>query len=121
MFESVTTNEGELFHEVRTRFSIITDELMFLEVPVPIVKQVSRILKILPRSWTNDFVTGNKTRESDVITMHKLFEHLQVHEMHKKMRGSFSRSKTRRLIWLMRPILRKKIMTTLPTQVKCMA
>ena len=120
-FEDFTMNDGELIHEVLTRFSNITDELMFLEKPVPIVKQVSKILEILPRSWTNDFVTGNETREPDVMTMHTLFEHLQVHEMHKKMRGSFSRSKTRRLIWLMRPILRKKIMTRLQAQVKCVA
>ena len=37
-FEDFTMNDGELIHEVRTRFSNITDELMFLEEPVPIVK-----------------------------------------------------------------------------------
>ena len=75
-FEGFTMNEGELIHEVRTRFSNITYELMFLEEPIPIVKQVSKILEILPRSWTNDFVTGNETREHDVMTTHTLFEHL---------------------------------------------
>ena len=37
-FESFPMNEGELIHEVCTRFSNITDEHMFLEEPVPIVK-----------------------------------------------------------------------------------
>ena len=37
-FEDFTMNNGELIHEVRTRFSNITDELMFLEEPNPIVK-----------------------------------------------------------------------------------
>ena len=37
-FEDFTLNDGELIHELCTRFSNITDELMFLEEPVPIVK-----------------------------------------------------------------------------------
>ena len=37
-FEDFSMNDGELIHKVRTRFSNITDELMFLEEPVPIVK-----------------------------------------------------------------------------------
>ena len=37
-FEDFTMNDGELIHEVRTRFSKIIDELMFLEEPVPSVK-----------------------------------------------------------------------------------
>ena len=37
-FEDFTMNDGELIHKVRTRFSNITDELMFLEEPVLIVK-----------------------------------------------------------------------------------
>ena len=49
-FEGFTMNEGELIHEVRNRFSNTTNELMFLEKPVPIVKKVSKILEILPRS-----------------------------------------------------------------------
>jgi len=84
-FEGFTMKEGEPIHEMHTRFSTITNELMFLEEPVPVVKQVSKILEILPRSWTNDFVTGNETREPDVMTLYTLFEHLQVHEMHRKV------------------------------------
>ena len=49
---------------------------MFFEEPVPIVKQVSKMLEILSRSWINNFVTGNEIREPDVMTMHTLFEHL---------------------------------------------
>ena len=37
-FEGFSMNEGELNHKVRTRFSTITNELTFLEEPVPIVK-----------------------------------------------------------------------------------
>ena len=74
--EGFTMNEGEFLHEVRTRFSNNTDEFMFLEEPIPIVKQVPKILEILTRSWTNDFATGNETREPDVMMMHTLFEHL---------------------------------------------
>ena len=74
--EGFTMNEGEFLHEVRTRFSNNTDEFMFLEEPIPIVKQVPQILEILTRSWTNDFATGNETREPDVMMMHTLFEHL---------------------------------------------
>ncbi|XP_015084081.1 uncharacterized protein LOC107027425 [Solanum pennellii] len=95
-FEDFTMNDGELIHEVRTRFSNITDELMFLEEHVPIVKQVSKILEILPRSWTNDFVTGNDTREPDVMTMYTLFEHLQVQEMHRKNEGLFLKGKDKK-------------------------
>ena len=69
---------------------------MFLEKPVPIVKQVSKILEILPRSWTNDFVTGNETREPDVMTMHTLFEHLQVQEMHRKNEGLILKGKDKK-------------------------
>ncbi|XP_069151942.1 uncharacterized protein [Solanum lycopersicum] len=89
-------SEGELIHEVRTRFSNITNELIFLEDPISIVKQVSKILEILPSSWTNDFVTGNETRELDVMTMHTLFEYLQVHEMHKKYEGIFLKGKDKK-------------------------
>ncbi|WMV52317.1 hypothetical protein MTR67_045702 [Solanum verrucosum] len=68
-FEGFTMKEGEPIHEIRTRFSTIIDELMFLEEPVPVAKQVSKILEILPRSWTNDFVIENETREPDVMTI----------------------------------------------------
>ncbi|WMV33441.1 hypothetical protein MTR67_026826 [Solanum verrucosum] len=62
-FESFTIKEGESIHEMHTRFSTITNKLMFLEEPVPVCKQVSKILEILPRSWTNEFVIGDETRD----------------------------------------------------------
>ncbi|KAH0657623.1 hypothetical protein KY289_026371 [Solanum tuberosum] len=83
-FKSFTMKEGEHVHEMRTRFSTITIELMLLEKPVPMCKQVSKILEILLRSSTNDCVTSNKTREPEVVTLCTLFEHLQDHEMHIK-------------------------------------
>lgn len=79
--------EGEPVHEMRTRFSTITDELMLLEEPVPLCRQVSKILEISPRSWTNGFSTGNTTREPEEITLCALFEHLQAYEMHIKGKG----------------------------------
>ncbi|KAG5621668.1 hypothetical protein H5410_006886 [Solanum commersonii] len=52
---------------MRIRFSTITDKLILLEEPVPLCRQVSKILEISPRSWTNGFATGNKTREPKEI------------------------------------------------------
>lgn len=94
-FESFTIKERESTHEIRTRFSTITNELMFLEGPFSVSNQVFKILEILPRSWTNDFVTGDETREPEVVTMYALLDHLRVHKMHNKREGSFLRAKTR--------------------------
>ncbi|XP_049344714.1 uncharacterized protein LOC125809119 [Solanum verrucosum] len=95
-FDGFTMKKGELIHEMRTRFSTITDELMLLEEQIPVAKQVSRTLEILPRSCTNDFVTENETREPDVMTMYTLFEYLQVHEMHRKWEVLFLKGKDKR-------------------------
>ncbi|KAH0725570.1 hypothetical protein KY284_001435 [Solanum tuberosum] len=68
--------EGEPIHEMSTKFSSITDELTFVEELFHVCNQVSKTLEILPRPWTNNFVTGNETRESEVVTLCPLFEHL---------------------------------------------
>ena len=60
-FDSFTMKESESVHEMRTRFSTITDELMLLEELVPLYRQVSKILEISPRSWTNGFATDIQT------------------------------------------------------------
>ncbi|WMV59724.1 hypothetical protein MTR67_053109 [Solanum verrucosum] len=86
-FKSFTINEGKPVHEMHTRFSTITDELLLLEEPVPLCRQVSKILEISPKSWTNGFVIGNKTTEPEEITLCALFEHLQAYEMHIKGKG----------------------------------
>ncbi|XP_049399873.1 uncharacterized protein LOC125863953 [Solanum stenotomum] len=78
-FESFTIKEVESIHEMRTRFSTITNELMFLEEHVLACKQVSTILEILPRPWTNEFVIGDETRDAEVVMFDALFEHLKVH------------------------------------------
>ena len=101
---------------MHTRFSTITNKLMFLEEPVPVCKQVSKILEILPRSWTNEFVIGDETRDPEVVMLDALFELLQVHELHRKREGLILKGKDKR-----RLIRRKKIMTRLPAQVKCVA
>ncbi|XP_069150334.1 uncharacterized protein [Solanum lycopersicum] len=94
--EEIRKSKLDLFSTQFEDFTMNDDELMFLEKPVPIIKQVSKILEILPRSWTNDFVTGNETREPDVMTMHTLFEHLQVQEMHRKNEGLILKGKDKK-------------------------
>jgi len=72
--ESFTIKEGESIHEMCTKLSTITNELMFLEEHVPACKQVSTILEILPRSWTNEVVIGDETRDAEVVMLDALFE-----------------------------------------------
>ena len=67
-------------------------------------------------------MTGNEAKQSDVMTMHKLFEHLQVHEMHTKNEGLFIKGKHKRRNLVDKADHKKnKIITRLPAQVKCVA
>ena len=61
--------EGELVVEMHTRFSTIPNELMFLNEHVLVCKQVSKMLKILPRSWTNEFLFADETRDPEKMTL----------------------------------------------------
>ncbi|XP_015057426.1 uncharacterized protein LOC107003615 [Solanum pennellii] len=83
-FEGFTVEEGEPVHEIQTRFSTITNELMFLDEPIPVCKHVSKILETLPRSWINECVLAEETKGPEEATPNTLFELLQAHELHKK-------------------------------------
>ncbi|XP_015060063.1 uncharacterized protein LOC107005933 [Solanum pennellii] len=83
-FEGFTVEEGEPVHEIQTRFSTITNELMFLDEPIPVGKQVSKILETLPRSWINECVLAEETKGPEEATPNTLFELFQAHELHKK-------------------------------------
>lgn len=52
------------------------NELMFLKEHVHACKQVSKMLKILYRFLTNKFVIGDETKDSEVVMMDAVFEHL---------------------------------------------
>ncbi|KAH0689668.1 hypothetical protein KY289_017026 [Solanum tuberosum] len=86
-FKSFMMEEGESIQEMRTRFSTITNELMFLEEPVTMWKQVTKILEILPRSWTDEVDIVYEAGDPEVLLLDALFEHLQVQEMHKRNDG----------------------------------
>ncbi|KAH0689265.1 hypothetical protein KY289_016623 [Solanum tuberosum] len=74
-FESFTLEEGESIYEMRTRFSTITNELMFLEEPVTAWKQAG---------------------DPEVLSMNALFEHLQVHEMDRRKESFTLKGKNKR-------------------------
>ena len=70
--------EGEFIQETSTIFCTITNELMFLEEPVTMGKEVSNILEILPRSWTDEVDIVYEARDRKVLPFNALFEHLHV-------------------------------------------
>lgn len=69
---------------------------MFLEEPLNVFKQVTKIQEILPRSWTNYFVNGDETREPDVVVVYALFKNLQAHDMHIKKEEHIVKGEDRR-------------------------
>ncbi|KAH0761780.1 hypothetical protein KY290_017853 [Solanum tuberosum] len=79
--------EGESIQEMRTRFSTITNELMFLEEPVTMWKQVTKILEILPRSWIDEVDNVYEAGDPEVLLFDAPFEHFQVQEMHRRNDG----------------------------------
>ena len=96
-FEGFTVEEGEPVHEIQKRFSTITNELMFLDEPILLFKQVSTILETLPRSWTNECVFAEETKGAEEATLNTLFELFQAHELHKKreciiLKGKYKRT-----------------------------
>ena len=70
--------EGEFIQETSTIFCTITNELMFLEEPVTMGKEVTNILEILPRSWTDEVDIVYEARNPEVLSFNALFEYLQV-------------------------------------------
>ncbi|KAH0717452.1 hypothetical protein KY285_013483 [Solanum tuberosum] len=97
-FESFTIEEGESIQEMRTRFSTITNELMFLEEPVTMWKKVTKILEILPRSWIDEVDIVYEATDPEVLSLDALFEHLQVQEIHRRKDGLTFKGENKRRV-----------------------
>lgn len=75
--------EGESIYDTYTRFSSIINELKCLEELIHPNKQVRKILRILPKSWTGKVDAITKAKDLKVPTMNALIGNLQTHELNR--------------------------------------
>ncbi|XP_049389484.1 uncharacterized protein LOC125853776 [Solanum stenotomum] len=83
-----THEEGETIHEMSTRFASITNELRSLGEPVHTSKQVRKILRVLPKSWSSKVDAITEVKDLKVLTMDSLIGSLQTHEMNRNQEES---------------------------------
>ncbi|XP_049350219.1 uncharacterized protein LOC125814820 [Solanum verrucosum] len=83
-YEKFIMKEGETIFEMNSRFTSITNELRGLGEPIPVYKQIRKILKVLPKSWESKVDAITKAKDLMTLPMDELIGNLQTYEMNKK-------------------------------------
>ena len=64
-----------------TKLSSITNELRSLGEPISMTKQVTKVLRILPKSWESKVYAITEAKDLNVLTMDALIGNMKTHEM----------------------------------------
>ncbi|KAH0689139.1 hypothetical protein KY289_016497 [Solanum tuberosum] len=83
-YENFSMKEGESIFEMNSRFTSITNELRGLGEPIPVRKQIRKILKVLPKSWESKVDAITEAKDLTTLSMDELIGNLQTYEMNKK-------------------------------------
>ena len=83
LYEDFRMKEGETIHEMFTKLSSITNELRSLGEPISISKQVSKVLRIIPKSWESKVDAITEAKDLKVLTMDALIGNLKTQEMNR--------------------------------------
>nr|XP_010312990.1 uncharacterized protein LOC104644608 [Solanum lycopersicum] len=83
LYENFKMKEGEAIHEKFTKLSSITNELKSLGELISMIKQVRKVLRILPKSCESKVDAINEAKDLKVLTMDALYGNLKTHEMNR--------------------------------------
>ncbi|XP_049361978.1 uncharacterized protein LOC125826663 [Solanum verrucosum] len=75
-YENFCMKEGETIFEMNSRFTSITNELRCLGEPIPLSKQVRKILKVLPKSWKSKIDVITEAKDLKTLSMDELIGNL---------------------------------------------
>ncbi|XP_069143285.1 uncharacterized protein [Solanum lycopersicum] len=81
--ENFKMKERETIHEMFTKLSSITNELRSLGEPISMIKQVRKVLRILPKSWEIKVDAITEAKDLKVLIMDALIGNLKTHEMNR--------------------------------------
>ena len=81
--ENFKMRDGETIHEIFTKLSSIKNEQGSLGEPISMRKQVSKVLRILPKSWEIKVDVFTEAKDLKVLTMYALIGNLKTHEMNR--------------------------------------
>ncbi|XP_015158487.1 uncharacterized protein [Solanum tuberosum] len=95
-----TQREGETIFEMNSRFTSITNELRCLGEPIPLIKQVRKILKVLPKSWESKVDVITEAKDLKTLAMDELIGNLHTYELNKKQGTSMKEGKREKSIAL---------------------
>ncbi|KAH0689613.1 hypothetical protein KY289_016971 [Solanum tuberosum] len=99
-YENFSMKEGETIFEMNSRFTSITNELRGLGEPIPVSKQIRKILKVLPKSWESKVDAITKAKDLTTLSMDELIGNLQTYEMNKKQGMTLKEGKKEKSIAL---------------------
>ncbi|XP_049349519.1 uncharacterized protein LOC125814108 [Solanum verrucosum] len=99
-YENFCMKEGETIFEMNSRFTSITNELRCLGEPIPLSKQVRKILKILPKSWESKVDAITEAKDLKTLSMDELIGNLQTYELNKKQGTNMKEGKKEKFIAL---------------------
>ncbi|XP_049373989.1 uncharacterized protein LOC125839052 [Solanum verrucosum] len=83
-YENFVMKEGETIFEMNSRFTSITNELRCQGEPIPVSKQIRKILKVLPKSWESNVDAITEAKDLMTLPMDELIGNLQTYELNKK-------------------------------------
>ncbi|XP_049399696.1 uncharacterized protein LOC125863713 [Solanum stenotomum] len=99
-YENFCMKEGETIFEMNSRFTSITNKLRCLGEPIPLSKQVLKILKILPKSWESKVDAIIEAKDLKTLSMDELIGNLQTYELNKKQGTNMKEGKKEKFISL---------------------
>ncbi|XP_049405388.1 uncharacterized protein LOC125868860 [Solanum stenotomum] len=99
-YEKFIMKEGETIFEMNSRFTSITNELRGLGEPIPVRKQIHKILKVLPKSWESKVDSITEAKDLMTLPMDELIGNLQTYEMNKKQGTTVKEGKKEKYIAL---------------------
>jgi len=92
--------EGETIFEMNSRFTAITSELRCISEPIPLSKQVRKILKVLPKSWESKVNAITEAKDLKTLAMDELIGNLQTYELNKQQGTTMKEGKKEKSIAL---------------------
>ena len=83
-YENFVMKEGETIFEMNSGFTAMTNELRGLGEPIPVHKQVHKILKLLPKAWERKVDTITKSKDLMTLPIDELIGNLQTYKLNMK-------------------------------------
>ncbi|XP_004240297.2 uncharacterized protein [Solanum lycopersicum] len=80
-YENIRMKEGKTIHDMYTKLSSITNDLRCLGETISTSKQVSKVLRIHPKSWESKVDAITEAKDLKVLRMDGLIGNLKTYEM----------------------------------------